>query len=179
MASSQTMADFAHQNLRSYLFLTVGEVKEMIGTRSDKVLKFEYPRQLNEETTELLKVVLVKLEEFYRMASEKNGEKVFTVGIKEICDCPIHLRYMKAVGVVTLADFLLPPDPVQLLAALVAAETETVKAGGARQPHLFTRIFPKIEFSVRKMLNKKAADGENNKKENGARKESPARKPPI
>lgn len=172
-ASLQTMAEFAHQNLRSYLFLTMGEIKEMIATRTDKVLKFEYPRQLNEESIELLKVVLIKLEEFDRMAAEKNGEKVFTVGVKEICDCPIHLRRMKDAGVITLAEFLLPPDPVELLAALVAAETEAVEAGGTRQPQLFTRIFPKIEFSVRKMLDKKVADGMNNKKEKAVRK------PPI
>lgn len=161
MASSKIMAEFEHRNLQGYLSITSSQVKQMLADKNDAVLKFEYPRRLDEENLKSLKIVSDKLEELVRDAAKADGEKVFNLGVEEICDCSVHLRHLKKIGVVTLADFLFPKDPMKLLEALVAAEIEAVGKGLIRQPQMFTRIFHKIEFSVRKMLSKKAANNKN------------------
>lgn len=147
----QVEAAIMHQNLQRALSLTLGEVKQMIADRNDRVLKLEYQRSLREETLERMTAVSLKLEELSQKASEPYGDEVFLLGVEEICDCPIHVGRLNRIGIVTLADFLFPQDPAALLRELLLAEKES----GMWHPQLLTRMMAKITVSVRKILEKK------------------------
>ena len=156
MASLEVENTFAHQNLRTCLFLTVGEVKKMIADKNDEILKlYFFTRELSEEDLTFLKAVSDKLGALYLMTGKEGGEKVFERGVEEICGCAIHVRHMKAAGVQTLADFLLPPNPERLMKELFLAEMEARESGLPRQPHLFTRLLSKITLATLKTLVKK------------------------
>ncbi len=146
-----TEAAIRHRNLQRALSLTLGEVKQMISDGNDRVLKLEYQRTFREETLDRLTAVSLKLDELSRTASGPDGEEVFHLRVEEICDCPIHVGRIKAIGIVTLADFLFPQDPMALLKEVFLADQES----SVSHPQLLTRMMAKITVSVRKILERK------------------------
>lgn len=141
-----------NQNLQIFLGIMSFDIKRMISSKTDApTTPREAVRPLDDHTVEMLKNVLVKIEALEKLASENKDRRVFETKIEEICPCPHHLKHMKRIGILTLADFFWPEYPPKLYEAITQAERES---GSTRQPHLLVAMLMRTANFFNRSINK-------------------------
>lgn len=136
-----------NQNLHVFLGFMRADIQTMLAEGTDRTVNRSVTRDLDEQTLERLKTVLGRITGLRQKIEGGNGEKVFIAEIDDICNCSIHLKHLKGIGILSLADFFWPEDPLRFHDALHEAEKE---AKGVRQPHLFIGMQLKFIKLVKK-----------------------------